>query len=1504
GTVSGTKTSDGVAATRAELAGVAGSLRQELENLSSPKSAATSSSQAGRRISQKTDSASKPLAQRDGAELLRTEVSQVLEVSTELKGKLETFTERMEDRLLQESSLLRKEVDVRAAKLNREIGERAKKLVREEAVRLRDDIAGAKKLVSEEVARLRDDIAGSVEPMRMVLSQETAQLRTELVSVEAAFCTLRHELRTELVGSVEAASCTLRKEVRAIAEASESVRSKIAGVADRVSLVEERELDRDQKFRLLGDNLKALDEEFRSFARKPGALNGESLAEATDSSFRSKIAGVADRVSLAEERELDRDHKFRLLGDNLKALDEEFRSFARKPGSVKGGSLAEPTDSSCRSKIAGVADRVSLAEERELDRDHKFRLLGDNLKALDEEFRSFARKPRALKLADRSTVSSADQPLGRRSGPSEVEQLEVLLEPLRKELRLVVSEAACARAVKHESNQKALKMLEEALRAEFRATADKAAFRERRTLKEELEDSMKCLRRDLFSGAEAAAAAYFAQLMDKGYQHDKVLERLGSQVRDIQRSSSELGLDLDGLRREMLVGPGCRQGPRHAQEFAGQLRDKQSVQTVGSEATAAHALTQHQNALKELGGTLRAEFREVADKAAFRECRTLREELEDSTKCLRRELLHIGEAAGSKSSLHLQEQSSRHDKELVRLSGQCRDMQRTSSELGLDLQSLRREMWLGHSGLQETEVSARQAQELGGEMMAMEFQSKRMAQQLERLLGEAVAGRQRLDTLAVLLETANVRLDALENPAPTSRQPASESVEEGDESHQWTDAVRSFEELMARVGNLELNGGLSQEEFLRSLSAEWAALALELRSEIAAVWKVLGILETRLDTCNNNNANNNNNTNNNHNGRAPALVHLGIPTDRTRGDPAGITLDSKEPWSQAPAVIVSQPPTAPVSLAPSAWVSGCRPNAPKPQDHFQEESAACEPIVPVGSATGVWQEQQFRPTVLPSCQNSRRSPSPQRSCKSPAADEGEGSDSSDVEAFSAALAPEQLERLHALASDAFGHSLPDTESGSRRDTGTRTYVSDGIMHPVVCPPDLRRQDKVEKPAVKKVKQHMLVVIAKQHPRLVVSAWLLFFVGIFAGMYFEKWSFVTACYVIVQITTTIGYGDISVATDGMEYFLAIYILLNLVIMANIVNIVIGHFLERMQIQLQEDFEALEFGQDDKPVPAVSAKTAHIMSATGIFVLVILIGTLFYGSFESCSCSYGVTHDQNKVVTFANGTTVDTCSAEGDCNSEDGWHQSYKSAFYMSVVTATTVGFGDFSPKSYWGRVFGIFWMIIGVAATANFISACSGVIAGDDDSNDKEEDIEQVESISKVLFDSMDKDNNGSLAKSEYMAYMLVKHKFVNPEVLDLIAQRFEEIDVKRTRSVTFDDVIAAKQHACHAWTGAILFGGTLPKRGQFKQNPRRIIHLRKGALNQGTCAKESAAAGISHFAKVNSISFQIHCVLFNGITHFLQRCIASVVSFVVKIPRTNGLQLHLGVRLSCLTTVY
>jgi len=44
-----------------------------------------------------------------------------------------------------------------------------------------------------------------------------------------------------------------------------------------------------------------------------------------------------------------------------------------------------------------------------------------------------------------------------------------------------------------------------------------------------------------------------------------------------------------------------------------------------------------------------------------------------------------------------------------------------------------------------------------------------------------------------------------------------------------------------------------------------------------------------------------------------------------------------------------------------------------------------------------------------------------------------------------------------------------------------------------------------------------------------------------------------------------------------------------------------------------------------------------------------------------------------------------------------------AMYMSVITMTTVGYGDFSPQSQGGRVFAIFWILFGVLAVTRAIS---------------------------------------------------------------------------------------------------------------------------------------------------------------------------------------------------------
>ena len=52
-------------------------------------------------------------------------------------------------------------------------------------------------------------------------------------------------------------------------------------------------------------------------------------------------------------------------------------------------------------------------------------------------------------------------------------------------------------------------------------------------------------------------------------------------------------------------------------------------------------------------------------------------------------------------------------------------------------------------------------------------------------------------------------------------------------------------------------------------------------------------------------------------------------------------------------------------------------------------------------------------------------------------------------------------------------------------------------------------------------------------------------------------------------------------------------------------------------------------------------------------------------------------------------------------DEDW--DFASAFYMAFTTCTTVGYGDYSPQTEHGRMFGIFWIVIGVVLFGNAIS---------------------------------------------------------------------------------------------------------------------------------------------------------------------------------------------------------
>lgn len=267
------------------------------------------------------------------------------------------------------------------------------------------------------------------------------------------------------------------------------------------------------------------------------------------------------------------------------------------------------------------------------------------------------------------------------------------------------------------------------------------------------------------------------------------------------------------------------------------------------------------------------------------------------------------------------------------------------------------------------------------------------------------------------------------------------------------------------------------------------------------------------------------------------------------------------------------------------------------------------------------------------------------------------------------------------------------------------------------------------------------------------------IGIGCTMWIQGLHFITAAYVVVQILTTIGYGDIPVSSE-MHWFMTFYVILGLCVAANAVNDVFSALLEKSQEKLRLRMLELEEvvrskGRKENKIDQSHHELNELLAALCIVLVFVLGGALFYMLFESCTCSYGVSQVANCV--------------EDTCETTDGSYQKdFAKSIYMSVITLITVGFGDFTPRSQGGRVFGLFWMIAGVLAFANFVTAFGAWI----DAAFKKDN---SSSFGKEIFDNIDKDGNGFLTRSEFMSWLLIKEGLVTSDQVDHCYSLFDTI---------------------------------------------------------------------------------------------------------------------------------
>lgn len=260
--------------------------------------------------------------------------------------------------------------------------------------------------------------------------------------------------------------------------------------------------------------------------------------------------------------------------------------------------------------------------------------------------------------------------------------------------------------------------------------------------------------------------------------------------------------------------------------------------------------------------------------------------------------------------------------------------------------------------------------------------------------------------------------------------------------------------------------------------------------------------------------------------------------------------------------------------------------------------------------------------------------------------------------------------------------------------------------------------------------------------------LLYFVfGIIAFTQFEDWSFVDALYFCIVTLTTVGYGDLLPTSDGAKVFTMFFVLFGIGLIGSALGIVSGYLMDKQE-ELAEDM-AEDLGLDDNDDSNDCIKSPalkELLKSSCITFFFIMIGVIFY-------------------------------ALEEDLRFVD--------AMYMSVITMTTVGYGDFSPQSQGGRVFAIFWILFGVLAVTRAISDVINIFMERRQKRKEEALLKKKITMQELLANAGD---DAQLDMSEFCILKLQSMGKITVEEIDHIKGTFKEMDKDGSGLITAKDL--------------------------------------------------------------------------------------------------------------------
>ena len=287
---------------------------------------------------------------------------------------------------------------------------------------------------------------------------------------------------------------------------------------------------------------------------------------------------------------------------------------------------------------------------------------------------------------------------------------------------------------------------------------------------------------------------------------------------------------------------------------------------------------------------------------------------------------------------------------------------------------------------------------------------------------------------------------------------------------------------------------------------------------------------------------------------------------------------------------------------------------------------------------------------------------------------------------------------------------------------------------------------------------------------------------------EEWTVLDSLYFGVVTLTTIGYGDMGPTTDSAKIFTAIYVFFGVAIVATLIGMATTFLIEaaalRAEVEKREKREAgfEDSDSDDSEVEEEEEEEEEEGIEEGSAVVLPIEGdrTSLQTNKKTCwsRCF------KRLPFFFYEILPAFICCSVGIIVMMYAQDVSFADAFYWSIVTGTTVGYGDVSPLVPVTRGFALVYLFFSVVTMGKALSAFGSLLEVDDG---------HTESLLNRKLDekfiiSLDQDGTGEVSEFEYLSAMMVLLEYVQQDDIDNVMKAFRKLDLDGSGSLTVEDL--------------------------------------------------------------------------------------------------------------------